>query len=122
MATVTKDGFSTQIGILIAYAIIQFIDNNILIPRIVSSKVQINALCSIMVVLLGALLWGVPGMFLSIPVVAILKIVFDRIDYLKPWGRLIGDDVPTRHLGQRFAKRQKKKIIDEEVVGEIKDF
>ncbi len=61
-------------------------------------------------------------MFLSIPVVAILKIVFDRIDYLKPWGRLIGDEVPTRHLGQRFAKRQKKKIIDEEVVGEIKDY
>nr|MBA4139863.1 AI-2E family transporter [Segetibacter sp.] len=60
MATVTKDGFSTQIGILIAYAIIQFIDNNILVPRIVSSKVQINALCSIMVVLLGASLWGVP--------------------------------------------------------------
>ncbi len=122
MATVTKDGFSTQIGILIAYAIIQFIDNNILVPRIVSSKVQINALCSILVVLLGAALWGVPGMFLSIPVVAILKIVFDRIDYLKPWGRLIGDEVPTRHLGQRFAKRQKKKIIDEEVVGEIKDY
>lgn len=121
MATVTKDGFSTQIGILIAYAIIQFIDNNILVPRIVSSKVQINALFSILVVLLGAALWGVPGMFLSIPIVAILKIIFDRITYLKPWGRLIGDDIPTRHLGQRFAKRHKKKILDEKVVGEIKD-
>lgn len=121
MATVTKDGFSTQIGILIAYAIIQFIDNNILVPRIVSSKVQINALFSILVVLLGASLWGVPGMFLSIPIIAILKIVFDRIPDLKPWGRLLGDDVPTRHLGQRFAKRHKKRILDEEIVGEIKD-
>jgi predicted PurR-regulated permease PerM len=120
MATITKDGFSTQIGIIIAYAIIQFIDNNILVPRIVSSKVQINALCSILIVLLGGSLWGVPGMFLSIPVVAILKIIFDRIPDLKPWGRLLGDDVPTRHLGQGFAKRNKKKILDEEVVGEIK--
>jgi predicted PurR-regulated permease PerM len=122
MATVTKDGFSTQIGIIIAYAIIQFIDNNILVPRIVSSKVQLNAFCSILIVLLGAALWGVPGMFLSIPFVAILKIIFDRITYLKPWGRLIGDDVPTRHIGQRFAKRHKKKTISEEVVGEIKDY
>ena len=121
MATVTKDGFSTQLGIIIAYAIIQFIDNNILVPRIVSSKVQINALCSILVVLLGASLWGVPGMFLSIPIIAILKIIFDRISDLKPWGRLLGDDVPTRHLGQRFAKRHKKRILDEEIVGEIKD-
>ncbi len=120
MATITKDGFSTQIGIIIAYAIIQFIDNNILVPRIVSSKVQINALCSILIVLLGGSLWGVPGMFLSIPTVAILKIIFDRIPDLEPWGRLLGDDVPTRHLGQRFAKRNKKKILDEEVVGEIK--
>ncbi len=42
MATVTTDGYNTQLGILIAYIIIQFIDNNILVPRIVSSKVQIT--------------------------------------------------------------------------------
>jgi predicted PurR-regulated permease PerM len=47
MATVTKDGYSTQLGVIIAYIVIQFIDNNILVPRIVSSKVQINALMSI---------------------------------------------------------------------------
>lgn len=96
MATVTKDGYTTQLLVLGAYALIQFIDNNILVPRIVSSKVQINALISIIIVLLGNQLWGVSGMFLSIPVVAVLKIVFDRIDDLKPWGRLLGDTVPTR--------------------------
>jgi predicted PurR-regulated permease PerM len=116
MATMTKDGFSTQIGILIAYAIIQFIDNNILVPRIVSSKVQINALFSIMVVLFGGALWGVPGMFLSIPAVAILKIIFDRIDDLKPWGKLLGDEVPTRHKGQIWIRRKKKKSVAEEIV------
>src|SRR5437660_2721024 len=46
MATITKDGYNTQLGIVVAYIIIQFIDNNILVPRIVSSKVQINALIS----------------------------------------------------------------------------
>lgn len=109
MATLTTDGFTTQLLIIGAYALIQFIDNNILVPRIVSSKVQINALISIVVVLLGAAMWGIPGMFLSIPLIAVLKIVFDRIDGLKPWGKLLGDTVPTEHMGQ--LKRFKRKKI-----------
>ena len=118
MATVTKEGYSTQVGVLIAYAIIQFIDNNFLIPRIVSSKVQINALISIVVVLLGGALWGVSGMFLSIPFVAILKIIFDRVDDLKPWGKLLGDTVPTRHKGQIWP-RKRKPSVSEKLVDSI---
>ncbi len=107
MATLTTDGFSTQLAIIGAYAFIQFLDNNILVPRIVSSKVQINALISIVIVLMGAALWGIPGMFLSIPFIAVLKIIFDRIDGLKPWGKLLGDNIPTEHMGQfkRFRRR-----------------
>jgi predicted PurR-regulated permease PerM len=116
MATITKDGFSSQFGIIVAYAVIQFIDNNILVPRIVSSKVQINALFSILVVLFGGALWGVPGMFLSIPTVAIIKIIFDHIDDLKPWGKLIGDEVPTRHKGQIWIRRRKKPAVAEKIV------
>jgi predicted PurR-regulated permease PerM len=97
--------------VIVAYIIIQFIDNNILVPRIVSSKVQINALMSIIVVLLGNQLWGIPGMFLSIPFVAVLKIIFDRIDNLKPWGKLLGDNIPTRPIGDRWRQRRSKKII-----------
>ncbi|MFD0764070.1 AI-2E family transporter [Mucilaginibacter lutimaris] len=111
MATVTKDGYSTQLGVIIAYIVIQFIDNNILVPRIVSSKVQINALMSIIVVLLGNALWGVSGMFLSIPFVAVLKIVFDRIDDLKPWGKLLGDNIPTHHMGEMWRNRNKRKAV-----------
>ncbi|MES2807087.1 MAG: AI-2E family transporter [Bacteroidota bacterium] len=110
MATVTKDGYSTQLGVIGAYIIIQFIDNNILVPRIVSSKVQINALVSIIVVLLGNMLWGVSGMFLSIPFIAVLKIVFDRITGLKPWGKLLGDTIPTKHMGQVWSKHKKEAV------------
>jgi predicted PurR-regulated permease PerM len=111
MATVTKDGFSTQLGVILAYIVIQFIDNNILVPRIVSSKVQINALMSIIVVLLGNQLWGLSGMFLSIPFVAVLKIIFDRIDDLKPWGKLLGDNIPTKHIGERWRNRRSKRAV-----------
>jgi predicted PurR-regulated permease PerM len=108
MATVTHDGYSTQLGVIAAYLFIQFIDNNILVPRIVSSKVQINALISIIAVLLGNALWGLSGMFLSIPFIAVLKIVFDRIEDLKPWGKLLGDTVPTRNIGQIWLRRRER--------------
>ena len=77
--------------VFIAYLIIQFIDNNFLVPKIVASKVEVNALISIIVVLIGGSLWGVAGMFLSIPLTAILKVIFDRIDGLELFGFLIGD-------------------------------
>jgi predicted PurR-regulated permease PerM len=111
MATVTHDGYTTQLGVIGAYILIQFIDNNVLVPRIVSSKVQINALMSIIVVLLGNQLWGLSGMFLSIPFVAVLKIIFDRINELKPWGKLLGDTVPTRHIGEMWRNRRKREAV-----------
>ena len=100
IATITKDGFQTQLLIIIAYLVIQFIDNQFLVPYIVSSKVKINALISIVIVLMGGALWGVSGMFLSIPFIGVLKIIFDRIPEMKPWGKLLGDEVPVRHRGQ----------------------
>ncbi|MDB5156220.1 MAG: family transporter [Mucilaginibacter sp.] len=114
IATVTKDGYSTQLGIIVAYMVIQFIDNNIIFPRFVSIKVQINALISIVIVLLGNALWGISGMFLSVPFVAVIKIIFDRIDELKPWGKLLGDNIPTRY----FGNRSNKKTVAEEIVDE----
>jgi len=80
--------------VMIGYYIIQLIDNNYIVPYIVASKVKINALFSIIVVFVGNALWGVSGMFLSIPLLAIVKLIFDRIESLKPWGLLLGDTMP----------------------------
>jgi len=93
IALVTKSP-TYALLVMAAYILIQFIDNHYLIPKIVASKVQINALVSVIVVLLGGALWGVPGMFLSIPLTAIIKVIFDHIEPLKPWGFLLGNNVP----------------------------
>ncbi|MCD6069093.1 MAG: yhhT [Bacteroidetes bacterium] len=93
MGLITDDPFSA-VWVLIAYLIIQIIDNNFLVPKIVASKVKVNALVSIVVVLIGGALWGVAGMFLSIPLTAIVKVVFDRVKPLEPFGFLIGDTMP----------------------------
>ena len=92
---------SAALWVFIAYNIIQFVDNQYIVPYIVASKVKINGLISIIVVLIGGALWGVAGMFLSIPLTAIVKVFFDRIEPLKPWGILLGDDMP----------KPKKKVI-----------
>ena len=76
------------------YSVIQFIDNNYIVPKIIGSKVKLNALVCLVAVILGAALWGVPGMFLAIPLTAIIKLVFENIDGLKPWGFLLGDTTP----------------------------
>jgi predicted PurR-regulated permease PerM len=94
IAIVTKPTPWYAVYVLIVYYSIQLIDNNFIVPRIVASKVKINALFSIIAVLTGNLLWGIPGMFLSIPLLAIIKLIFDHIEPLKPWGFLLGDTMP----------------------------
>lgn len=89
-----SDSAMSAVWVLIAYVIVQLIDNNFLVPRIVASKVKVNALVSIIVVLIGGALWGVAGMFLSIPLTAIAKVIFDRVEELEAYGFLIGDTMP----------------------------
>lgn len=89
----SSNEISDVIYVLVILVAVQFIDNNIIMPKVVGSKVKINALVTIMGVLIGGTLAGIAGMFLSIPVIAILKAIFDRVDHLKPWGALLGEEV-----------------------------
>jgi predicted PurR-regulated permease PerM len=88
-------------AVLITIAVVQFLDNNILMPRIVGSKVKINALVSLVGVIVGGSLAGITGMFLSLPLIAVFKIIFDRTETLKQWGVLLGDEKP-RHSPMNF--------------------
>ena len=107
IAYVTKDSLSYPVFVLFIYLTIQFIDNHFIIPRVVASKVKINALISVIAVLVGGAIWGLPGMFLSIPLTAILKVIFDNIEILKPWGFLLGNIVPS---ATKFSFIKPKKI------------
>jgi predicted PurR-regulated permease PerM len=106
-----SNDFADVIWVAVALTVVQFIDNNLIMPSVVSSKVKINALVSIIGVLVGGALAGVSGMFLSIPGIAIMKSIFDRVDGLQPWGMILGDDrtmaKPT--IKQRIRKVTKKK-------------
>lgn len=77
-------------GIIATYGIIQFIQGWILEPLIVGPQVKINPLSIIIALVIGELVWGIPGIFIAIPLIAMFKIVCDHIEPLKPYGFLIG--------------------------------
>lgn len=98
IATLTASPDITLIiGVLIIVIVVQLIDNNLIVPMIVGSKVQINAFVSIVGIIVGGVIAGFSGMFLAIPIIAILKVIFDRIESLEPWGYLMSDDLPKNY-------------------------
>lgn len=99
------------VWIIITMEVIHFIDANFLMPRIVGARVKVNALITILGAVTGGALIGIPGVFLALPTIAILKIVFDRMDDMKPWGMLLGDESPPSQLVTRIKRitREKRK-------------
>ncbi len=86
-------------GIVIVYAIVQLIQGWLLEPLILGPQVKINPLFTIIVLVIGQLLWGIPGIILAIPLTAIFKIICDHIDDLKPYGFLIGEiNLPEKRV------------------------
>jgi len=116
VAVATKTTAWYAFYVLAFYYFIQLIDNHYIVPYIVASKVKINALFSIIVVLVGNALWGIPGMFLSIPLLAIVKLIFDHIESLKPWGFLLGDTMPPIVRIDPILKKILKKPSGLEVI------
>lgn len=91
IVTLTTGNLLGAVQVGLALFLVHLVDSNVLLPRIVGSKVKINALVTIIGVVLGNMLWGISGMFLAIPLIAIMKIIFERIDYLSAWAILLGD-------------------------------
>lgn len=102
----------TVLGVI---AFVQFLDNNILMPKIVGSKVRINAFAAILGVFIGGSLAGISGMFLALPMIAVLKIIFDRSEMFKQWGVLLGDERPEKSPMVVPSLRKKSEKITEKI-------
>jgi predicted PurR-regulated permease PerM len=87
---------------------IHLTDANLLLPMIVGSKLRINALITILAVIIGQTIWGITGAFLALPVIAITKIIFDRIESMKPWGMLLGDEMDEKQPEPLKVEIEKK--------------
>lgn len=119
LITFATAGATKAFFVLLTYIGVHAIDGNILMPLIVGSKVKINALIAFIGIVIGEMLWGISGMFLCMPYLAIMKIVFQKVDGLHAWAILLGEEqkVPTeRKRSSLFKKRRQlveKKLSDE---------
>ena len=80
------------IGILITFGIAQFLESYVLEPYIVGDQVDLHPFFVIIGVIIGSMVWGVMGMILSIPILAIINVVLLNIQPLKPFGYLLSND------------------------------
>ncbi|WP_303311483.1 AI-2E family transporter [Hymenobacter sp. BT730] len=78
-------------GVVGVFAFVQFLEGNFITPMITGSQVSINPMAAIIALVLGAELWGTPGMILSIPLIAVVKVILDASKITEPWGFLLGD-------------------------------
>ncbi len=108
LMVVAQGGDGTlMLGVLITYGLVQFFQNNVLTPLIVGSEVNINPVFTIMALLAGELVWGIPGMILAIPLLGIFKIVCDHVETLKPYGFLLGLAGPKSKKSGGIAEKIK---------------
>lgn len=85
-------GMGMVLGVFATYLFVQFVQTYILEPLVVGSEVSINPLFIIIVLVVGELVWGIPGMVVAIPVLGIIKVICDHIEPLKPVSLLIGKE------------------------------
>ena len=104
MVVIQGGGSGMVFGVVITYLIVQFLQTYLLEPLVVGAEVNINPLFTIIILVLGELIWGIPGMVLAIPLLGIVKIICDHIPSLKPYGYLIGSDRKKKPM---FLKRKK---------------
>lgn len=91
-AFLTKDGIFYPIAIIVAFQLIQMIEANFLTPKIVGGNVNLNAFATILGLLVGASIWGVVGMILIIPALAVLRKIFELTEATRPYALLLGEE------------------------------
>ena len=87
----TKASLWYPLGVLGVFMFVQFLEGNFLTPNIVGKQVSINPFAAVLGLILGGSLLGLVGIFFALPLLAIFKVICDRVSSLKPLGYLIGN-------------------------------
>jgi len=119
MAFLTFDELGYTLAVAGVCVFVQFLDNNFITPLVVGSSVSINPLTATLALIASALIWGIPGMILCMPLTGMVKVVFDNVESMKPYGFLLGEEVhfnQPHQVRDSFLKRvtKKRKRIDKQ--------
>jgi predicted PurR-regulated permease PerM len=108
MALVSADSLQPALGAAGVVLFVQIIDEYFIEPYVIGGEVNLSALATIVSIVIGEAIWGIAGMILFIPLVAILKIVFDHVEGLQPYGYLLGDQQESKDTKDRLKAWFKK--------------
>jgi predicted PurR-regulated permease PerM len=89
----TTESFWAPLLVVLLYTTVQFIEGNFITPKVLGSSVKLNALAAIMAVLLGSFFWGIAGIVLAIPILAMIRIILTHVEPLRPVALLLSDDL-----------------------------
>lgn len=90
-ALLFTDSLLNPVGVVAVFATVQFLEGNFITPNVIGSQVSINPFMALIALVIGGQLWGISGMILFVPLLGILKCVFDQVKALKPYGYLLGN-------------------------------
>lgn len=77
-------------GVVVLFTIVQYLEANVIFPKVVGTQLNVSTFAILVAIIAGGIIWGVSGMVLFIPFIAILKIISDNIEELKPLNILLG--------------------------------
>jgi len=89
IALITKDSLWYPVGVVLVFSFVQYLEGNIIFPRVVGYQLNLSTWSTLVAIVAGTIIWGVAGMILFIPFLAILKIVSDQVEDLKPLNILL---------------------------------
>ena len=101
-ALFTTDSLFYPISIAVVFGLVQFLEGNFITPNVVGNKVQLNPFAAILALLIGGAVWGPAGMILFIPFLAMLKVIFDAVDDLKPYGFILGVQAEVKNENRTY--------------------
>lgn len=93
-ALAMTDSLFYPLAVFIWFQVVQMLEGNVITPNIVGSQVSINPLVAMLALLIGGSIWGIAGMILFVPLTAMVKVVFDNVPDLAPFGFLLSEGEP----------------------------
>lgn len=105
LVTLTTGEPIDVLWVIISVVVVNSIDGNVITPKVIGSKVSLNSFVVLFGIIVAESIWGIAGMFLAIPVLAIFKVIFDSVFDLKPYGFLLGEDNAPTPLFEKYYSR-----------------
>lgn len=92
-AIATASAWWQPAAVVAMYVLIQQIEGNFITPNVIGASVKINFFFAFIAIITGGVVWGISGIILALPFVAILKVICEHINFLKPFGMLMSDEL-----------------------------